>query len=121
MTAILPPSSPDAGAHLAGKRVLVLGMGVAGVSGNGQRELMEALVGQREQTRGTVWIDGERYLASREQNQRLAFNYYGNQQGIPENDSASAFFPWITTPMAASCAIWHRNGSWAIPWKRSCG
>lgn len=46
-------------------------VGVAGVSGNGQRELMEALVGQRERARGTVWIDGELYLASREQNQRL--------------------------------------------------
>lgn len=29
----------------------------------------------------------------REQNQRLAFNYYGNRQGIPENDSA--FSRWF--------------------------
>ena len=36
-------------------------VGVAGVSGNGQRELMEALVGQRERA----------YHARREQNQRL--------------------------------------------------
>lgn len=46
-------------------------VGVAGVSGNGQRELMEALVGQRARARGQVHIAGERYLARREQNQRL--------------------------------------------------
>jgi len=44
---------------------------VAGVSGNGQRELMEALVGQRERAGGGVHIGGEAYLARREQNQRL--------------------------------------------------
>lgn len=46
-------------------------VGVAGVSGNGQRELMEALVGQRDRAGGTVWIGDERYQARREQNQRL--------------------------------------------------
>ncbi|HYR24988.1 MAG TPA: ABC transporter ATP-binding protein [Aquabacterium sp.] len=46
-------------------------VGVAGVSGNGQRELMEALVGQRERDGGSVWIDDEAYAARREQNQRL--------------------------------------------------
>ena len=46
-------------------------VGVAGVSGNGQRELMEALVGQRERAGGGVHIGGEAYLARREQNQRL--------------------------------------------------
>lgn len=46
-------------------------VGVAGVSGNGQRELMEALVGQRPRTAGTVHISDEPYAARREQNQRL--------------------------------------------------
>ncbi|MES2090485.1 MAG: ABC transporter ATP-binding protein [Pseudomonadota bacterium] len=46
-------------------------LGIAGVSGNGQRELMEALVGQRERESGEVLIAGERYQARREQNQRL--------------------------------------------------
>lgn len=46
-------------------------VGVAGVSGNGQRELMEALVGQRERAAGQVWIDDERYNARRDQNQRM--------------------------------------------------
>ena len=46
-------------------------VGIAGVSGNGQRELMEALVGQRDRESGTVRLAGERYDARREQNQRL--------------------------------------------------
>lgn len=46
-------------------------LGIAGVSGNGQRELMEALVGQRDRESGVVTVAGERYLARREQNQRL--------------------------------------------------
>lgn len=46
-------------------------VGIAGVSGNGQRELMEALVGQRDRESGTVLLAGERYDGRREQNQRL--------------------------------------------------
>ncbi|HET8869883.1 MAG TPA: ABC transporter ATP-binding protein [Aquabacterium sp.] len=46
-------------------------VGIAGVSGNGQRELMEALVGQRDRESGEVWVADERYLAERRQNQRL--------------------------------------------------
>ncbi|MGR6808182.1 ABC transporter ATP-binding protein (plasmid) [Sphaerotilus natans] len=46
-------------------------VGIAGVSGNGQRELMEALVGQRGRLGGRVQVEGEDYRASREQNRRL--------------------------------------------------
>ncbi len=46
-------------------------VGVAGVSGNGQRELMEALVGQRAIDGGSVRVSGERFRATREQNRRL--------------------------------------------------
>jgi simple sugar transport system ATP-binding protein len=46
-------------------------VGVAGVSGNGQRELMEALVGQRPRAAGTVMVSGEAYAARRAQNRRL--------------------------------------------------
>ena len=38
--------------------------GVAGVSGNGQRELVEALVGQRPRSRGKVTVMGEPYAAA---------------------------------------------------------
>lgn len=46
-------------------------LGVAGVSGNGQRELVEALVGQRVRLAGQVSVMGEPYTATREENRRL--------------------------------------------------
>nr|WP_051107424.1 ABC transporter ATP-binding protein [Curvibacter lanceolatus] len=46
-------------------------LGVAGVSGNGQRELVEALVGQRARTAGSVRVAGQPYLARREETRRL--------------------------------------------------
>lgn len=46
-------------------------LGVAGVSGNGQRELVEALVGQRARLSGSVTVMGEPYAAKREENHRL--------------------------------------------------
>ncbi|MGC3986553.1 MAG: ABC transporter ATP-binding protein [Pseudorhodoferax sp.] len=46
-------------------------LGVAGVSGNGQRELVEALVGQRPRHAGSVTVMGEPYAARRVENTRL--------------------------------------------------
>ena len=46
-------------------------LGVAGVSGNGQRELVEALVGQRARSSGSVQVGGQPYNARREENHRL--------------------------------------------------
>ncbi len=50
-------------------------VGVAGVSGNGQRELAEALVGQRRRVSGEVWVGygdkTEKFAGSRSQNRRL--------------------------------------------------
>jgi simple sugar transport system ATP-binding protein len=46
-------------------------VGVAGVSGNGQRELMESLVGQRAIDSGRVRVSGEAFHATRAQNRRL--------------------------------------------------
>ena len=46
-------------------------LGVAGVSGNGQRELVEALVGQRPRLAGQVTVTGQPYRATRDDNRRL--------------------------------------------------
>ena len=46
-------------------------LGIAGVSGNGQRELVEALVGQRPRVAGTVRVVGEPYAARRAENRVL--------------------------------------------------
>ena len=45
-------------------------VGIAGVSGNGQRQLVEVLAGQREASGGEVRIAGERYRATREEMRR---------------------------------------------------
>ncbi len=42
-------------------------VGIAGVSGNGQRELVEVLSGQRSPTSGKVNVNGEPYSATREE------------------------------------------------------
>jgi ABC-type uncharacterized transport system ATPase subunit len=46
-------------------------LGVAGVSGNGQRELVEALVGQRTRLAGEVRVMGRSYQARRAENREL--------------------------------------------------
>ncbi len=46
-------------------------VGVAGVSGNGQREFAEALVGQRRRVSGGVTVGNERFTGTRAQNRRL--------------------------------------------------
>ena len=45
-------------------------VGVAGVSGNGQRQLIEVLAGQREADGGVVRLNGEAYRATRGQMRR---------------------------------------------------
>jgi simple sugar transport system ATP-binding protein len=45
-------------------------VGIAGVSGNGQRQLVEVLAGQREASGGEIRIGGERYHATREEMRR---------------------------------------------------
>lgn len=46
-------------------------VGIAGVSGNGQKELLQALTAQRPIFEGRVCVQGELYRATREQNSRL--------------------------------------------------
>ena len=49
-------------------------VGVAGVSGNGQRELVEVLAGQREASAGDIRIGGEAYHATRDEMRRHKFS-----------------------------------------------
>ena len=43
-------------------------VGIAGVSGNGQKELVEVLAGQRVRTHGTIEINGDKYGSTRKEN-----------------------------------------------------
>src|SRR5260370_30373472 len=45
-------------------------VGIAGVSGNGQRQLVEVLAGQREAESGEIRVIGDVYHASREEMRR---------------------------------------------------
>jgi simple sugar transport system ATP-binding protein len=45
-------------------------VGIAGVSGNGQRQLVEVLAGQREAENGEIRVAGDPYRASREEMRR---------------------------------------------------
>jgi len=59
-------------------------VGIAGVSGNGQRELMEALAGQRAREAGTVQVEGRRYRATRTEIRLLGV------RGLPEEPLRNA-------------------------------
>jgi general nucleoside transport system ATP-binding protein len=59
-------------------------VGVAGVSGNGQRELMQALVGQRRRESGSVRVAGRDFQATRAQNRTLKV------RSLPEEPLANA-------------------------------
>ncbi|MCU0775689.1 MAG: ABC transporter ATP-binding protein [Ideonella sp.] len=59
-------------------------VGIAGVSGNGQRELMEALAGQRRREAGSVTVGGQRFDATRSQYRALKV------RGLPEEPLRNA-------------------------------
>ena len=95
-------------------------VGVAGVSGNGQRELVEALVGQRPRLGGEVRVMGEPYQARREENRRLKLrslpeeplrNACVGELSVAENMALRDF---DQPPLAAAFVGggWLRYGAW---------
>lgn len=65
-------------------------VGIAGVSGNGQRELVEVLAGQRLARQGQVKVQGQPYGASRTEMKR--FGVYA----LPEEPLRNACLPGMT-------------------------
>ncbi len=59
-------------------------VGIAGVSGNGQRELMQSLVGQRRRESGRVRVAGRDFRATRRENRSLKV------RSLPEEPLANA-------------------------------
>ncbi|WCM93003.1 ABC transporter ATP-binding protein [Acidovorax sp. NCPPB 2350] len=59
-------------------------LGLAGVSGNGQKELMQTLAGQRHRLRGEVRVQGQAWRATRAQNRALQV------RGLPEEPLLNA-------------------------------
>ncbi|NJL21358.1 MAG: ABC transporter ATP-binding protein [Leptolyngbyaceae cyanobacterium SM1_3_5] len=65
-------------------------VGIAGISGNGQRELVEVLAGQREATQGQVLVNGQPYGATRaEMRQHHVF-------ALPEEPLRNACVPHMS-------------------------
>ena len=62
-------------------------VGIAGISGNGQTELMEMLYGQRVLTSGAITIKGQPYTATRAQTRNLKVRY------LPEEPLKNASAP----------------------------
>ncbi|MGE0232862.1 MAG: ABC transporter ATP-binding protein [Flavobacteriaceae bacterium] len=62
-------------------------VGIAGVSGNGQMELMEILTGQRPLTGGRIEVEGRPYHASRREARNLKVRY------LPEEPLRNACAP----------------------------
>ena len=65
-------------------------VGIAGVSGNGQRELVEVLAGQRPATSGQVQVNGELYRATRREMVRHGV------YALPEEPLRNACVPGMT-------------------------
>ncbi|MCQ1836416.1 ABC transporter ATP-binding protein [Neorhizobium galegae] len=65
-------------------------VGIAGISGNGQKELTEILAGQRPTDRGTVTVNGEAYGATRPETRK------NNVRFIPEEPLQNACAPKMT-------------------------
>lgn len=62
-------------------------VGIAGISGNGQMELMEIMTGQRPLESGTIHVKGARYSATRHEAQALRVRY------LPEEPLQNACAP----------------------------
>ena len=65
-------------------------VGIAGVSGNGQRELVEAIAGQRPIAAGSITVDGEKHLPTRAMLRRHRFFT------LPEEPLRNASAPSMT-------------------------
>jgi ABC-type uncharacterized transport system ATPase subunit len=65
-------------------------LGIAGVSGNGQKELMQALTGQRKLTQGHIKVKDQVFHGSRAENKNLAV------RSLPEEPLLNACVPGMS-------------------------
>ena len=88
-------------------------VGIAGVSGNGQRELMEALAGQRPRAGGQVLVAGQRYRATRAQNRRFKV------RGLPEEPLKNGCVAGMSVAQNIGLRGFdrppHARGGWRLP------
>ena len=77
-------------------------VGIAGVSGNGQRELVETLAGQREVVDGSIVVGGRKYHASRNEMRREKVYC------LPEEPLRNACVPKMTVAENLAMRIFDR-------------
>ena len=80
-------------------------VGIAGISGNGQMELMEVLTGQRALEAGTIRVNGMPYGATREEAQALAVCF------LPEEPLRNACAPRMSVTENIAFRTFDLNGS----------
>jgi simple sugar transport system ATP-binding protein len=102
-------------------------VGVAGVSGNGQRELMQALTGQRAREGGRVQVAEQPFRATRQQNRRLKvrslpeeplLNACVGELSVSHNMGLRQFdeAPYATPPATGGWVRWGRLRQRARAW-----
>jgi ABC-type uncharacterized transport system ATPase subunit len=90
-------------------------VGIAGVSGNGQRELGDVVLGMETCSRGSKYMRGEdatHWSVARVRSSGAAF--------IPEDPLAMAAFPWLSVQenMAmANTSLYARQGGLSMDWE----
>jgi ABC-type uncharacterized transport system ATPase subunit len=88
-------------------------VGIAGVSGNGQRQLVEALIGQRAPAAGQILVGGKAYHASRgEIRHHRAFS-------LPEEPLRNACVPGMSVAENMALRNFDRPPVSSGPWLRS--
>lgn len=87
--------------------------GIAGISGNGQMELMEVLTGQRTLLAGEVRVAGKPYSATREEAQAHAVRY------LPEEPLRNACAPRMSVIENMAFRSFDRNGTGRRFWLSS--
>jgi simple sugar transport system ATP-binding protein len=85
-------------------------VGIAGVSGNGQRELVRVLAGQRMPTGGRILIQGEQYHGSREEIRRHHFHV------LPEMPLQNACVAIMTTAENLAFRTFDRHPLTSVRW-----
>ncbi|MCU0855375.1 MAG: ABC transporter ATP-binding protein [Rhodobacteraceae bacterium] len=80
-------------------------VGIAGISGNGQMELMEVLTGQRPLEAGTIRVNGTPYGATRDEAQALAVRF------LPEEPLRNACAPRMSVTENIAFRTFDLNGS----------
>jgi simple sugar transport system ATP-binding protein len=87
-------------------------VGIAGVSGNGQRELVEALIGQREPVAGEILVGGKPYHATRGE-----IRHY-RTFSLPEEPLRNACVPGMSVAENMALRNFDQSPLAAGPWLR---